>query len=372
MKMKKKVKLIVDLQYGSTGKGLIAGYLSETFEPDVVVTANMPNAGHTYINSKGRKWVHKVLPNAIVSRKLEYVLIGPAAVFSLDRLMEEIESSKDILSGVSILIHPNATPLKKIHKASEDEMGMHQRIGSTAQGSGTAMIDKIMRNPDDKVIAKDVLVGGDWDLLDFSSDTLMNNITVRVTTHDEYRQVLNNAKSVIAEGAQGYSLGVNQHFYPYCTSRECTPARFLSDMMIPISMLEEVIGVARTYPIRVAGTSGDCYPDQREMTWEELDQVPELTTVTQKVRRVFTWSDKQIQDAIWECQPNRVFLNFANYLEDFDQLESISQSILEAGSQVDWIGVGPTFSDVISSWKLDNLTPPEIEELMKGGTLIEN
>ena len=40
--------IVIDLQYGSTGKGLIVGFLAEEHKYDTVVTAWAPNAGHTY------------------------------------------------------------------------------------------------------------------------------------------------------------------------------------------------------------------------------------------------------------------------------------------------------------------------------------
>ena len=44
MKYKADAYMIIDLQYGSTGKGLLAGYLAETMQPDVLAAAWMPNA----------------------------------------------------------------------------------------------------------------------------------------------------------------------------------------------------------------------------------------------------------------------------------------------------------------------------------------
>lgn len=342
MKHNKKVHLIIDLQYGSTGKGLIAGYLGEMLEPDVVINANMPNAGHTYINADGREWIHKVLPNAIVSPNLRVVMLGAGSVFSWDRLLEEVKESADLLKGKSIVIHPNAMALKQKHKTKEIAGGMSRSIGSTAQGSGAAMINKIERDPDEDVIIKDTIEHYQM------AEMRELGVDIYVARHEQWRNILNQAECVVAEGAQGYSLGINQQFYPYCTSRECTPARFLSDMGIPLPMLKEVIGVARTYPIRVAGTSGDCYPDQEETSWGELGLPEELTTVTKKIRRVFTWSDMQIQDAIWECQPDKVFLNFVNYLPNMEKgIQTMSDVIERAGSRVEWVGVGPTFDDVI-------------------------
>ena len=44
--------LICDMQYGSTGKGLLAGYLAMNHGPDTLMTAWGPNSGHTYVNDR--------------------------------------------------------------------------------------------------------------------------------------------------------------------------------------------------------------------------------------------------------------------------------------------------------------------------------
>jgi len=128
----KKVDLIIDLQFGSTGKGLIAGSLAETVGYDSVINANMRNAGHTYINVEGREWMHKVLPNGIVSPNLKRVMIGAGSVFSIAQLLKEMEGSKDLLEGVEILIHQNAVVLQDEHREAEKKE--LSRISSTMQG----------------------------------------------------------------------------------------------------------------------------------------------------------------------------------------------------------------------------------------------
>lgn len=339
----KKVHLVTDLQYGSTGKGLIAGYLAESeLKPDVVINANMPNAGHTYIDGVGRKWVHKVLPNGIVSPNLKAVMIGPGSVFSFDRLIEEINDSADLLQGVPIYIHASATVLGS--DDADAEKNLVPAIGSTGQGSAAAMIRKIQRVNSELVIARDIL----------PTTLLIGKVSVNVVGPAEWQHYLRMANCILAEAAQGYSLGINQsRFYPFTTSRDCTPARFMADMGIPLPMLKEVIGTCRTYPIRVAGNSGDCYSDQREIRWEDIGQEAELTTVTKKVRRLFTFSHKQMQDACDECMPDRIFLNFVNYLrpEHVDSMVmSVSDIAIKSNPQskgVTWIGVGPTSEDVI-------------------------
>lgn len=334
----KKVDLIIDLQYGSTGKGLIAGYLAEKHCPDVVVTANMPNAGHTYINSEGRTWIHKVLPNGIVSPSLKYVLIGPGAVFDPERFKQELMDSADVLGSVAICIHENAGVLHEDHRSAEQRN--MSGISSTMQGSGAALMEKMSRQIGSRILARDALKG-----------TSLEGFLV---TGRDYTNILYEAKYVLAEGAQGFSLGLNQPFWPYCTSRDCTPARFLADMGIPHKMLRKVIGTARCHPIRVGNTpdgySGHVYPDQVELTWEEVGQKAELTTVTQRERRIFSFSAMQIRDALAQCQPDEVFLNFCNYTEAYmdvvNTIEINNRCANDNRPLVKYTGHGATRNDV--------------------------
>ncbi len=334
------VTLIVDLQFGSTGKGLIAGYLAERDKPDTVVNANMPNAGHTYINAAGRKWMHKVLPNGIVSPNLRNVMLGAGSIFSLDRLREEFNDSSDIFGkeGVRLVIHQDAIVLHESH--AEQERRSLSHISSTMQGSGAALGSKIARNPLDDHRAIERLKGTEFEDC--------------VVSQAEWLLILSQSNRILAEGAQGYSLGLNAGFWPYCTSRDCTPARFLADCGIPVGRGWglTVVGTARVHPIRVGNTSdgfsGDVYPDQTETSWEELGVEAELTTVTKRVRRVFTFSEQQIAQAIAACNPTWVFLNFCNYDEaEADRVEEVINSYNEFGPLVRYKGHGPKQSDVV-------------------------
>lgn len=329
-----KVDIIVDLQYGSTGKGLIAGYLAKKNKYSMVLTANMPNAGHTFIDKRGRKWVHKVLPNGIVSPGLEVVGIGPGAVFDVERLEKEIHDSEDLLhSGVRLMIHECAGVVTNEHRRIEENS--LNAVASTKQGSGAALVEKMMRNPESVVLARDALKGH-W-------------LEQFVVTQREWLDAIHDDHDILAEGAQGYSLGLNAGMWPYCTSRDCTPARFMADMGLPLSMLNKVIGTARTYPIRVGNTeggfSGPHYGDQSETSWEALGLAPELTTVTQRVRRVFTFSKQQIKEAIQACAPDEIFLNFCNYT-DGGNLWRIVNDIQNVGGKISYMGYGPREDDV--------------------------
>lgn len=382
---KREARVIVDLQFGSTGKGLIAGYLAETSPCDTVVAAWRPNAGHTYINDNGQKFIHTMLPNGVVSPALERILIGPEAAINPDALAKELIEAEALL-GVSLIdrlfIHANAAVVTDRHREDERKF---VRIGSTMKGSAEAVIEKMRRDPDGRAT-----VGQNRPALGFK-------VADRVVSADTYDRELDKGRIIQVEGAQGFSLGVNQRFYPHATSRECTAAQVLSDCAIPRSFMDvKVVGALRTYPIRVAnrfaddceaivggvkcghrathvnhssmyggpvsglyahgfqprqiGTSGPFYPDQEEITFESIGQKTELTTVTKLPRRLFTFSEIQIADAVRASSPDMLFLNFMNYLPEEEwprftlRVSNISHNA--GGGNVRWIGTGPAVGDV--------------------------
>jgi adenylosuccinate synthase len=336
--------MVMDLQYGSTGKGLIVGKIAEDYRPDTIVTAWAPNAGHTYITSESlgkRKFVHTHLGNGIVSPNVQQVLLGPGSVINPEQLAAEIESCADLLGGVRILIHPCAAIATDRHIA--EEAGPMTKIGSTKKGVGAAMIQRIRRDPDDMNIA------GACD----------NAITRYVCSNDEYSDALERAQNILIEGAQGYGLSMYHGFYPYTTSRDVSVWQILADCGIGGSVVAtpvEVIGTCRTFPIRVAnrfdtegaqvGYSGPCYPDQREISFEELGQATELTTVTKLPRRVFTFSDRQIYEAIRYNSVRTVFLNFLNYCRDEAEVRAVVNGVTATGAKIRWAGLGPSYDDV--------------------------
>jgi len=336
----KKADLIIDLQYGSTGKGLLAGFMGATGEYDTVINANMPNAGHTYIDVCGNKMMHKVLPNGLVGKSVKRVMIAAGSIFDPKVLEREIAMLNNYgYKQFNVFIHEDAVVLDYRHTVAEQTDTTLEGIGSTRQGTSAAMIQKLLRNGVRNPTVK-------------TADKSCWYFKYTIVTQHQWLLMLKSAEEILIEGAQGYSLGINAGFYPFSTSRDCTPARFMADCGVPLPYLRRVIGTARLHPIRVGGNSGPCYPDQTEISWEALGQEPEKTTVTQRVRRVFTWSQLQIEEAILACQPDEVFLNFCNY--DPDGVEKIVTKIHKAGSNagchanVRYKGWGPSHLDVVA------------------------
>jgi adenylosuccinate synthase len=353
--MAHKVDMVLDFQYGSTGKGLIAGYLAKRGNYDTSICSFATNAGHTYIDrEKGIHLMTQQLPTGgVVSPTVKNILIGPGALIHGKTLFKEITDNMLLLKGKKIMIHPYAAVVEDYHATEEIRWGM-TRIGSTAKGVGAAAVERIKRDPDDPNVAAKRFYTGP--------------LAQYVVTQDDYRAALEQAEEVLVEGAQGFSLSMYHGQYPYTTSRDVTPWQVAADCALPYRWASyvKVVGTMRTYPIRVNnrdGSSGPCYPDQLELSWShfaELGVLPELTTVTKLQRRVFTFSKQQAIEAAHHCGgywDTRIFLNFANYCADAAELRRIIEMIETPAKgylnppKVFWSGWGPDDSDILEYYK---------------------
>lgn len=318
--------VLVDGQYGSTGKGLIASKLA-SMHPRPVVTSNAgPNSGHTFYHN-GEKHVLMQLPTYGVKQHLmNYrctIYLNSGAVIDLARLIEEVRR----YPGIEVYVSPYAAVAKP-----QEEHALKTEIGSTGKGTGSGIANKVMRRPN--AVAKAYEATLEEAGIGLGERTMKGNVFVEVS--------------------QGYSLGLDAGFYPYCTSRNCTVAQAMSDAKLHPSDYGGCIMTLRTYPIRVGGNSGPGYQDQEEITWDDLEVEPEVTTVTGKQRRVFTWSRTQFFDACVANRPDVLFLNFANYLPDEGAINSfVSDNLNEPYKRffgkepkAILIGMGPHDDDV--------------------------
>lgn len=346
--------MVIDLQFGSTGKGLLAGWLAKRKSYDTVVCSFATNAGHTYIDQQRKLHVMtQQLPTGITSRTVKNVLLGPGSLIHLPTLFAEMDRYKEFLRGKQIIVHPQAAIVHEGHMQAEQLGGM-SRIGSTTKGVGAAMIQRILRNPDDMNVAGRFGHG------------VLNDRGIIVSA-GEFRHVLDHSEAILIEGAQGFSLSMYHGFYPYTTSRDVTPWQIAADCGLPFKWASyiRVCGTLRTFPIRVNnrdGSSGPGYPDQIETSFEALGLEPELTTVTKLPRRIFTFSHEQLQQAHFHCGgywDTRLFLNFANYMDPVN-LRQLIQAIETAREgyfnppKVEWIGYGPDDCNVMERAMYDN------------------
>lgn len=348
-----KVHMVIDLQFGSTGKGLLAGYLAKREGYDTVVNAFAPNAGHTYIDEeRGIHMMTQQLPTAISSPTVQNVLLGPGSLINIPTLLAELAVYKDMMIDKRLVIHPHAAIVGQEHIDWELNNGM-TKIGSTAKGVGAAQMNRILRDPKNLNVAD-------------GPDPRFDEIREWVVTAKEYNDILEKSESLLIEGAQGFGLSMYHGFYPYTTSRDVTPWQIAGDCGIPFKMANyiQIFGTLRTLPIRVNnrdGWSGPVYPDQEELEWSALRIPVERTTVTKLPRRIFSFSQLQLEEALHHCGAywgTHLFLNFANYLQPDDvqalikQIETPTPGKLNA-PHVTWVGYGPDDKSVMERGELD-------------------
>lgn len=327
-----KLNIIIDGQFGSTGKGLISAYLGRTECVDIFLSNLSPNAGHTF-DLNDEMVVTKQLPVGAIINDRSQIYLTAGSIINPSLLLQELERFN--ISSDRILIHPRAAIITEedINNEQADNSSV-TKIASTQSGVGEALVRKINRSSklaQDTAELKHLVAKLDvMNLLDFGCTALF-------------------------ESSQGYDLGINSGLsYPFCTSRDVNIAKFLSDSQIHPSYLGKTIMSIRSYPIRVGsivkdnkilGESGPFFPDSIELTWEELNEERELTTVTQRVRRIATFSEEQYKNTLHHIRPDYVFFNFANYIKDEEYLQNIID-IFNRTQFPDFIGTGPKTTDV--------------------------
>jgi adenylosuccinate synthase len=299
-----KASVLVDGQFGSTGKGLLAAYLALQPKNNVdIATSNASaNAGHwtKFKKTPEKNFCCFHLPTFGIIQEDSLIYINGGAIINVHLLMQEVDDLQ--IASNRIIVHPNATIIDPLD--IEEEMSFVSqatKISSTRKGVGEALARKIRR------VAK------------IAKDDEMIKSRFKIERLDlNYR--LKRGARVSVEIPQGHSLSINGRFYPYCTSRNCNVGQGVADAEIHPNFVDAIAMSLRTYPIRVGsipgeGYSGDVYSDQEEITFKDLGVEEEYTTVTKRVRRIFTWSQEQFIEAIALNRPTVIFLNFCNYTE---------------------------------------------------------
>ena len=349
---KGRVTAIVGAQYGSEGKGAIVAHIADLF--DIHLRTGGPNAGHTFYWD-GQAHVMQTIPCGWANKHATCV-IGRGALIDPDQFLREIDHIEGALPGSSrrVIIDAHAGIIDNNHYEEEGgtKGALHKRMGSTGKGVGAARRDRMSRDPQrfrfvyqHPAFEKYVLNG---QVMDDTASWLHSQI--------------GGGRSCLLEGAQGSGLSLTFGYWPYVTSSDTNAATMAADAGIPPQWVDDVILVARTYPIRVAGNSG---PLANETTWEKMSQqlnrsVTEKTTVTKLVRRIGEWDDSLFGKAVKLNGAKQVALTFVDYLgsgtdyacDSWDHLSDKAQSMVydieEAhGVHVRWIKTGPKSEHII-------------------------
>ena len=301
----KGVTVVFGGQAGSEGKGKIVGWLARRYNWEVAASTFMPNAGHTFVEDDGSEVVVTQLPVGLVGNCKSLVL-GASSVINVEQMIAEAgEYNHKYGVWDRLMIHPRAQVM--LPEYQEWEADNLKYIASTGKGCGAAIAAKARREQM-VVLAKD-----HPELRSLVRDDM-----------DEYlNKTVNGGGGILAEQSQGFDLDINHGVsYPYCTSRQCTPAQICADLALDGRLITNSIAVVRSHPIRVGNVDGGHSGEygSEELDWGSISsragrEVEEITTVTKRVRRVFEFDHERIGVMSRICRPTSIALTFADYIE---------------------------------------------------------
>ncbi|MGO8377692.1 adenylosuccinate synthetase [Rhizobium ruizarguesonis] len=341
------VDLFVGGQWGSEGKGNICALLAHEY--DILVRVGGPNAGHKV---QDPEYTYRQLPSGTASNKSAQICIAAGSTISLKTLFCELAAHPWLRDG-SLMIDAQAMIIEDEDIALEEKL--LGGISSTKQGVGAAAARKIMGRDGVLDWGPKVRLARDVPELEKYIGDVRDRIEIALSA----------GKKVMLEGTQGTDLSIHHGTYPYVTSRETSAAGCLSDAGIPYTRLRKVIVVARTYPIRVGGTSG---PMGIEVPFEEIARrsglsvegirKTEIGSVSGTKRRMAEFDWEQIRRSTYWNGATDIALTFVDYLgvdnveaSTFDQLTSASRDFISDVERVCGIPV----SLVSKGWGRDGL-----------------
>lgn len=338
--------IVVGGQYGSEGKGKVVALLASRLKSPWLVRCGGPNSGHT-VTIGGRDLVLRQVPACGEHRKATLCIAAGCAV-NEEILIEELE-----LLGIErdrIVVDPRAVMITEEDR--ETERRELEGIASTCSGTGAALIRRMSRGREVHLV-KD-------------SDAIAKRCRIETVAPLLQEQVDRNG-DVIVEGTQGFGLSLlHGPDYPFVTSRDTTAAGFAMEVGLSPRMVEKIVMVLRTFPIRVGGPSG---PFVAEMSWEEIATdsgaprvVPEYTSVTKRLRRVARFDFAAVKRACDYNRPTSLAvmgldrIEYANTgVTDIYDLTSKARSFLRdlesgTGVRVEFAGTGfGTFDAIVQS-----------------------
>jgi adenylosuccinate synthase len=272
------IDIVVGAQWGDEGKGRAVDMLSQ--HSDLVARFNGgDNAGHTVtVGSKIYK-LH-VIPSGIIHPNTIGVM-GSGMVLNPQTLVEEIA----MLREAGVALSPERlwisdalqliTPAHRLLDKAQDAALGKEQIGTTGRGIGPAYVDKAAR--------RGLRAGEILDEQSFERRARAHFEEVNHLLTDWYHQpgldvepmvreylgftgqlrpyirrigplvqsALNEGKTLLAEGAQGTLLDVEQGTYPFVTSSCTTSGGIFSSLGLGVPAVRWVAGVAKAFQTRV-------------------------------------------------------------------------------------------------------------------------
>jgi adenylosuccinate synthase len=295
--------VVVGGQFGSEGKGKIAACITQREQIDICIRCGGPNSGHSFVAENGVKYLVRQVPTGFV-RPGTRLFIPAGALIDLEVLKSEIESL-NLFPRVSV--DRNAMIIEDMDRKNEADLKLQERLSSTLCGVGSAAARRALRGTGVR-LAQDVAPQVSW------LAPLLTDVSEQVNL------ALDRGRKVLVEGTQGFGLSLyHTQEYPKATCRDTTAAGFLSEVGLSPRLVSEIVIVFRTFPIRVAGPQAGRL--RQEISWEQLQEesgyphpIQEITSVTQKVRRIGRFDWDLAAAAVRVNRPTKLAINGLDYL----------------------------------------------------------
>ena len=374
-----KVDVLLGLQWGDEGKGKVVDVLTPKYD---VVTRFQggPNAGHT-LEFEGQKYVLRSIPSGIFHGGKKNI-IGNGVVLDPVLFRQEAESlaasGHDLTKQLCIskkahLILPTHWVLDAAYEAAKGDA----KIGTTGKGIGPTYTDKVSRNGlrvgdvlyhfEDKYAAakkkhEAILkaLNYRYDITELEKEWFEAIAYLKRFQLIDSEHVINNlleeGKSVLAEGAQGTMLDVDFGSYPFVTSSNTICAGACTGLGVAPGNIGEVYGIFKAYCTRVG--AGPFPTELFDETGEKLCALGhEFGAVTGRKRRC-GWIDLvALKYAVMINGVSQLIMMKSDVLDSFDTIKACVAYKIN-GEETDEFpfdicdGVEPVYVE-IPGWKTD-------------------
>ena len=374
-----KVDVLLGLQWGDEGKGKVVDVLTPKYD---VVTRFQggPNAGHT-LEFEGQKYVLRSIPSGIFQGGKKNI-IGNGVV--LDPVLFRQEAESLAASGhdltKQLCISKKAHLILSTHRvldAAYEAAKGDAKIGTTGKGIGPTYTDKVSRNGlrvgdvlyhfEDKYAAakkkhEAILkaLNYRYDITELEKEWFEAIAYLKRFQLIDSEHVINNlleeGKSVLAEGAQGTMLDVDFGSYPFVTSSNTICAGACTGLGVAPGNIGEVYGIFKAYCTRVG--AGPFPTELFDETGEKLCALGhEFGAVTGRKRRC-GWIDLvALKYAVMINGVSQLIMMKSDVLDSFDTIKACVAYKIN-GEETDEFpfdicdGVEPVYVE-IPGWKTD-------------------
>ncbi len=344
------ITIVVGMQWGDEGKGRVVDLFSEN--ADIVARFNGgDNAGHTVTVGSEIFKLH-LIPSGIIHPHTVCVL-GNGVVLNPATLLEEME----MLRKAEIAITPERlwisdsvhliTPAHRLLDCAWEAALGKAQIGTTGRGIGPAYMDKTSRkglrcgdllhvesfpekvrkhfeDASEQLTALYHQPAVDTALLadEFITQAIQLIPFIR-PVGARIREALSQGQYILAEGAQGTLLDLDQGSYPFVTSSCTTAAGVFSGLGIGICPIERVVGITKAFQTRVGGGP---FPTEQQgdtavfLRGTGANPWDEFGTTTGRPRRV-GWLDLVLQKYAIEINgATELFLTKLDILSGLEEI----------------------------------------------------